>query len=76
MAKYIDENKNEIRANNYQEAAEKLYGQYKGYNGCRTTYTRVHNGYADVLVYAEGDKIGTYWGVAAATPVRHTLRRI
>ena len=75
METYIDENNNTIKANNYREAAVKLYGQSKGYSGCNTTYTRVRRGYADVEVYNAGDKIGTYYGVQAAKPTRHTLKR-
>ena len=75
MNTYIDENNNTVKANNYQEASEKLYGQHKGYSGCPTTYAYVHKGYAEVKVYKEGDKIGTYYGVQAATPEKHTLRR-
>lgn len=76
MRKYIDENNNEVKASNYQEAAEKLYGQDKGYSGCRTTIAKAHRGYADVRVYKAGDKIGSYYGVQAATPAEHTLKRM
>ena len=75
MTIYIDEKGNTVKANNYTDAAEKLYGQSKGYSGCKTTYVRRHNGYADVDVYKAGDKIGTYYGVEAARPVRHILWR-
>ena len=75
MAIYIDENGRTVKANNYLDAAKKLYGQSKGFSGCPTTYAHRHNGYADVDVYKAGDKIGTYYGVAAAHPVRHILRR-
>ena len=70
MKTYIDENNYTVKANNYQEASEKLYGQHKGFNGCHTTYARTHRGYADILVY----KIGTYYGTQSATPVRHILK--
>lgn len=76
MRIYIDENNNTVKANNYQEAAEKLYGQHKGFSGCQTTYARRHNGFAEVTVYNEGDKIGSYYGVQAARPAVHTLRRV
>lgn len=75
MAIYIDENGRTVKANNYLDAAEKLYGQSKGFGGCPTTYAHRHNGYADVKVYNAGDKIGTYYGVAAARPAKHILRR-
>lgn len=73
MKTYIDENNNTVKANNYQEASEKLYGQHKGFNGCNTTYARTHRGYADILVFKENDKIGTYYGAQSATPVKHIL---
>lgn len=76
MRTYSDETGKTIKAHNYQDAAEKLYGVAKDYNGRHATYVSRHNGYADVRVYAEGDKVGTYYGVQAATPTRHTLRRI
>ena len=84
MKKYTDGTQ-VVTAKNYQEAAEKLYGQH--YYHCpganqdtkkdiQTTYVYRHRGYADVAVYNIGDKQGTYWGVQAATPQHHTLRRI
>lgn len=76
MTTYIDENNNTVKAANYQKAAEKLYGQHKGFSGCPTTYARTHRGYAEILVYKEGDKIGTYYGVQAATPTKHMLQRL
>lgn len=76
MRTYIDESNNTVKANNYQEAAIKLYGQAKSINGNPTTLVYRHNGYAEVRVYKEGDKIGSYYGVSAATPVYHTLKRM
>lgn len=73
--KYIDENGNTTTAKNYLEAAERLFGQGKSYAGSATTYAHTRRGYADVLVYKAGDKIGSYYGVQAATPERHTLKR-
>lgn len=76
---------NTVTANNYQEAAEKLYGQHYYHNpGVRddiegdisTTYAHVRRGFAEVEVYNIGDKQGTYWGVQAAKPARYILRRI
>lgn len=75
MRTFIDENNNMVKANNYREAAVKLYGQNKGYNGCNTTIVKVHHGYADVEAYNAGDKIGSYYGVQAARPTSHTLKR-
>lgn len=85
MATYTDETGKTVKAKNYQEAAVKLYGQkmYKvtGHDDTLgTTYAQPHrnadgSGYATVYVYQEGDKQGTYWGVQAATPERHTLTR-
>lgn len=76
MTIYIDESGRTVKASNYDDAAEKLYGQSKGFGGCPTTYAYRHNGYADVDVYKAGDKIGTYYGVAAARPEKHVLRRL
>lgn len=90
MAKYtyIDETGRSVRASNYYEAAVALYGQSPdGYSIWRsrpdgpivarpTTYVWTRMGYAEVDVYRAGDKIGSYWGVEAAKPTRHTLRRI
>lgn len=76
MAIYIDENGKTVKATSYIDAAEKLYGQSKSINGSPTTYAHRHNGYADVKVYKAGDKIGTYYGVAAARPEKHVLRRL
>lgn len=76
MATYIDDRNIAVKARNYQEAAEKLYGQSKGCKGQPTTYIYRHNGYADVKVYTEGAKIGTYYGVVADIPVIHTLKRV
>lgn len=78
--KYTDHKKT-VTAKNYQEAAEKLYGQTyypnpKGGGLVPTTYVVIHRGYADVEVFKVGDKLGTYWGVAKAHPKRHTLYRI
>lgn len=73
MRTFIDEKGNTIKAANYRDAAEKLYGQGKGINGCPTTYSTIHRGFAAVEVFKEGDKIGTFYGVQAATPERHTL---
>lgn len=76
MRNYIDECGNTIKANNYKEAAIKLYGQHKGYNGCETTLVRVRRGYAEIDVYRKGDKIGSYYGVRAAYPVKHIIKRV
>lgn len=82
--KYTDGTKN-VSAKNYNEAAEKLYGQEFYHNPCvrndingdiPTTYVHVHKGYATVIVYNVGDKQGSYWGVQAAQPQRYTLRRV
>lgn len=77
MKKYTD-GINVVSAHNYAEAAKKLYGQTyysnPGSNGTiPTTYTEVHRGYADVLVFEVGDKQGTYWGVQAAQPQKYTI---
>ena len=73
MKTYVDEMNNTVKAKNYWEAAEKLYGQHKSYSGTFTTYAEVHRGYAFARVYKEGDKVGSYWGVQSARPVVHTI---
>lgn len=72
---YVDENNNTTVAANYQDAAVKLYGQGKSHSGSITTYAKHHRGYAEVLVYKEGAKIGTCYGVQADDPVKHILKR-
>lgn len=77
MKKYTDGVKT-VKARNYQEAGEKLYGQQIYHIPNRdwdlwTTYVTRHNGYATVKVYNVGDKQGTYWGVEAADPVMHKI---
>ena len=74
MRTYIDENGNKARANNYQEAAVKLYGQAKSISGGMTTNAWRRHGYADVSVWKAGDKIGTFWGVQADMPIKHILK--
>ena len=82
MTYYIDENGKTVKAKNYREAAEKLYGQGRSYQDkSYTTYVNVRRdesgaGWAEVDVYKPGDKIGTFYGVAACTPKKHVLRRI
>lgn len=81
MKAYIDESGNTVKARNYTQAAEKLYGQkwYK-VNGLGdnlpTTYCYRHLGFARVHVYSVGDKQGTYWGIQAADPQVHTLHEV
>ena len=74
MRTYIDENGKKTRANNYQEAAEKLYGQAKSIDGANTTYSHRKCGCAIVNVWKEGSKIGTYYGAQADTPTTHVLK--
>lgn len=74
MRTYIDENGRSVQGLNYMDAAEKLYGQGKGINGCPTTYSATHRGFATVKVFEEGAKIGSFYGVQAAQPELHTLR--
>jgi len=82
MAIYTDENGNTVKAKNYLDAAENLYGQGRSYQDkSYTTYVNARrnaegDGWADVAVYQPGDKIGTFYGVQAATPKKHVLRRI
>lgn len=85
---YMDESGRTVRASNYWDAAIVLYGQTTdGYSiwrsrtggpivGVHTTYVKTRRGYAEVDVYKAGDKIGSYWGVQAARPTRHTVRRL
>lgn len=79
MAKYIF-NGNTITAKNYQEAAEKIFGQKYYKNPANdgtipTTYVERHNGYATVNVYKVGDKQGTFWGAQAAIPKVYKIKR-
>lgn len=74
MRTYIDENGNRTKANNYQEAAEKLYGQTKSIDGAPTTYVYRLRRHAVVNVWEEGSKIGTFYGVQADTPTTHVLK--
>ena len=70
-------------ASSYKEAAKNLYGCTYYQNPSvtlqkatiPTTYVYTHRGHAEVIVYKPGDKQGEYWGVHAAIPTRHTLRR-
>jgi hypothetical protein len=73
MKTYKDENGKKVKAKNYQDAAEKLYGVALDIRKQSGTYTYRHNGYADVKVYKKGDKVGTFYGVQAATPKKHRL---
>lgn len=84
MNKYTDGN-NTVHAENYREAAEKLYGQQyyinpmspsNSNNTIPTTYVYKHRGYAEVLVFAVGDKQGTYWGIQQGKPAKHIIKRI
>jgi len=81
MKTYSDEKGNTVKARNYTEAAEKLYGQ-KWYRVdgqetlLPTTYCDRHLGYAEVKVYNVGDKQGSYWGVQSANPQEHTLKEV
>lgn len=72
---YVDENNNTTVATSYQSAAVKLYGQGKSCSGSMTTYAKRHRGYAEVLVYKEGAKIGVCYGVQKDTPAKHILKR-
>lgn len=78
--KYIDENNNIVEANSYREAAKALYGeefyQNPGHKNESLISTLALDYQLPVTaeVYQLGDKQGTYWGVSAATPIRHTLR--
>lgn len=74
MRTYIDENGNKTRANNYQEAAEKLYGQAKSINGAPTTYVYRLRNRAVVNVWEKGSKIGSFYGAQADTPITHVLK--
>lgn len=76
MKIYEDECGNIVKAANYTDAAEKLYGVEKDANGNRTLYVTRRRKHAKVSVYAAGSKVGTYYGVQAATPKAHTLRKI
>ena len=76
MKIYKDENGKTVKAKNYQDAAEKLYGIAKDINGQKATYSHRHNGYANVNVYPEGAKVGTFYGVSETTPERHILKVI
>lgn len=78
MRNYTDETGRTIKANNYVEAAQKLYNNTdyqdpKGGGLIPTVYVYKHNGYADVAVFKIGDKQGTYWGVQRAIPAKHKL---
>ena len=68
-----------VTAKNYQEAAEKLFGQeyYKdpANRTIQTTYVECHRGYATVKVYKVGDKQGILWGVQAAAPKVYKIER-
>jgi len=80
MATYVDEKGRSVKARSYKEAAENLYGQEHYYipgfgNRLRTTYVDRSIGYATVRKYRVGAKQGSYWGIQAARPVRHMLRR-
>lgn len=74
MKTYRDENGQTVKARNYQDAANKLYGVAKDINGQKATYAHRHNGYAKVNVYPEGAKVGTFYGASGTAPERHTLR--
>lgn len=75
MKTYIDETGKTVRAKNYLEAAEKLYGQALDIKGqSPTTYAYISKGFATVKVYGAGAKVGTYWGVQATTPAVHMLK--
>lgn len=76
MRTYKDENGSTVKAKNYQEAAEKMFGIAKDVNGQKATYAHRHNGYANVNVYPEGAKVGNYYGASETTPQRHILTRI
>lgn len=85
MKRFIDEKNQVVKAKNYTEAAEKLYGQSTYHNpavqehidsNLATTNCVKHKGYADVHVYPVGAKQGTFWGVEAATPVEHKLVKV
>lgn len=80
MSKYEFNNKI-VSAKNYQEAAEKIFGQeyYKNPSGSgeiATTYTKRCKGCAIVRVYKIGDKQGRFWGVQAATPAEYKIRKV
>jgi len=75
MTKYIDENGDTVTAKNFQEAAERLYGQafyiiegnvYEH----KTTYALRFRSYADVHVYEKGDRQGTH----GAHTQKHVLK--
>lgn len=85
MKRFIDEQNKVVVAKNFQEAAEKLYGQTPYQNPAITKFEsllettvvhKTHKGTADVKVYNVGDKQGTFWGVQAATPKLHTLTKV
>lgn len=73
MRTYKDETGLTVKAENYQKAAEKMYGIAKDINGQKATYAHTHKGYANVNVYPEGAKVGNYYGVSETTPQRHIL---
>lgn len=91
MGKYTD-GKIVVVAKNYEEAAEKIFGQeyYPNPNGCvdqegevdklPTTYTRItgygKNRHCEVKVYKVGDKQGSFWGVQAAEPKKYMIKKI
>ena len=82
MYTYIDENGSRTRARNYHEAAVNLYGMTYYHNPATegteadlcTLYVR-RTRPVQVDVFKVGDKQGTYWGVQAAHPQHHILRR-
>ena len=80
MSKYLFNGK-VVVARNYDDAAEKFFGQFyypNPLNGSilQTTYVNVHCGFATVKVYDIGDKQGSYWGIQAATPRVYEIKRI
>lgn len=79
--KAYEGNNRTVKARNYQEAAEKLFGQTYYENPATgglipTTYVVRHNGYAIVKVYCVGDKQGAFWGVKQAVPMVYTIKRV
>lgn len=71
-----------VSANNYTEAANKMFANVEYENPSKsglpldTVYTDRSNGYARVRVFKVGDKQGTIWGVQAAIPKLYTLKRM